>query len=76
MTFEPFLLRFDTGNAAFDGEDRGAEIARILRLMADRIEARGAVTDGVEWVVRDRNGNEIGGLNLSHRITHPDDEED
>ena len=75
MIYEPFEIRFDTGNAAFDGMDRGPEIARILRLMADRIEARGAATDGAEWAVRDRNGNTVGALVLSHRQTHPDDEE-
>lgn len=70
-----FHLKFDTGNAAFDGEDRATEIARILRTLAFRLEHRGAIADGIEWSVRDINGNTIGQLNVSHREVDEDDDD-
>lgn len=48
-------LTIDTGNAAFDDGNREAEVARILREAADKIEA------GYEdFTLRDYNGNKVG----------------
>lgn len=52
-----FTLEIDCGNAAFDGElERDTEVARILRLAAERIEA-GA---GDKGRLLDINGNIVG----------------
>lgn len=52
-----FILELDTDNDAFGGEwERGAEIARILRETADRVE-------GGSWnlfKLLDINGNTVG----------------
>jgi hypothetical protein len=53
-----FELMFTTDNAAF-GDDqfsRGAEIARILRAIADKIDKE-TMTRGT---ARDANGNKVG----------------
>jgi hypothetical protein len=51
-----FSIEFKTDNAAFDGDaDKQAEVARILRGIADKVEA------GADYgCVRDANGNTIG----------------
>lgn len=72
---DPLTITMDTANAAFDGEQRGPEIARILRKMADRLEARGDCVSGFEWVLYDVNGNHVGELVLSPREPSEDDEE-
>ena len=51
-----FILKFSTDNAAFDGDLRTEEIARILRQIADRIE--GECREGGR--IYDQNGNGIG----------------
>lgn len=48
-------LKFDTGNAAFDGDNEAHEIARILRLLAEKVEA-----GATEGYVYDINGNRVG----------------
>jgi len=67
-------IKFDTDNAAFDGEDRGPEIARILRVLANRLEQRGGVDAGAEWTIYDINGNHVGDLVLSHRDIDEEDD--
>jgi hypothetical protein len=52
-----FRLRIDTGNAAFDDDNRYAEVARILRALADRLDDRPGQTGGL---VVDINGNNVG----------------
>lgn len=47
--------------AAFDDESREAEIARILRAVADRIE--GGAICGL-WTLRDINGNFCGNVDF------------
>jgi len=50
-----FKLNIKTDNAAFDGDNRDAEVVRILREIAANIE------QGREaGVVRDINGNRVG----------------
>ena len=50
-----FKLQMDTDNAAFGDDDKGPEVARILREIAERIE------DGDEsGTCRDINGNTCG----------------
>lgn len=56
---DTFRVLIDTGNAAFDGDNLHAEIARILRTVAD-VVAHGQ-TSGV---VRDYNGNSVGSWSL------------
>ena len=52
-----FNLTINTDSAAFDEDERGHEIARILRRIADEIEEDSAVIRGM---VRDINGNKCG----------------
>lgn len=50
-----FKIEIDTGNAAFEDEGKGYEIARILRDIADKVE------NGAEsGIARDINGNKVG----------------
>jgi hypothetical protein len=55
-------LNIETGNAAFDADGGGlnAESARILRHVADRVEA-GQMSGNV----RDINGNTVGSFELT-----------
>lgn len=50
-----FRLIIGTDNAAFEGEWRGNEVARILRAVADQVEEGSTVGQ-----TRDVNGNEVG----------------
>ena len=52
-----FRLSFTTDNAQFDG-DPPRQIARILRELADTLDATGA--RGGAGGIRDENGNTIG----------------
>jgi hypothetical protein len=56
-----FTLNIECDNAAFgdDSAERGFEIARILRELAERIEASGAGSLS-GWTLRDVNGNRVG----------------
>ncbi len=61
-----FEAEIELGNAAFEGDNRRAEVARILRVLAERVE------QGQEnGVVYDVNGNLVGNWYLD-----PADEED
>ena len=53
-------IEFETYNAAFAYGNRGAEISRILRDIADRLEPRGSIASGDNWMIRDDNGNIVG----------------
>lgn len=69
-----FTMEFDMGNSAFEGDDAGFEIARILRQFADVFEGltRQQLADGdYPGKVTDINGNCIGDVNL-----YVDEEED
>ena len=55
-----FRLHFETDNAAFDGENKHPETARILRAIADDIEAGRRIRN-----ISDPNGNRIGVFALS-----------
>lgn len=50
-----FKLTIDTGNAAFEDEGKGCEIARILRAIADKVENGAESGKAV-----DLNGNTVG----------------
>lgn len=56
---EKFWAEFDLGNAAFEGEARPAEVVRILRGVADRVEQ-----GHDEGLVHDVNGNKVGAWTL------------
>jgi hypothetical protein len=53
-----FHVHMSTGNAAFE-EDRPAEIARLLRELADRVVDRGPGPTGILRLM-DINGNRVG----------------
>lgn len=63
-----FTLKVDTDNAAF-ADDPAPELARILRLVAERIEA------GDEFhyyqTIRDANGNDVGRYALKNADGSP-----
>jgi hypothetical protein len=62
MESQTFGLKFSTSNSAFDGQT-DAEIARILRQIADTFE-RGGLAEGI---IRDLNGNTIGRYEHRHQ---------
>jgi hypothetical protein len=59
-------ITFRTDTAAFDGLERGPEIARILRQLAATLEARSRLHLGYEADIRDANGNKVGEVVVSH----------
>jgi hypothetical protein len=60
-----FNLYVNTDNAPFQDDMLDAELARILRNVADRIEATG--TPGHYLTIFDANGNDVG------RFAHKED---
>ena len=54
-----FIIRIALENAAFADGEEGAELARILRKLADRIESAGEAPRCFENI-RDVNGNTVG----------------
>lgn len=52
-------IELATDNAAFE-DDRGAECARILRGLADRLEAGNFPSGSGAWGLFDANGNAVG----------------
>lgn len=56
-----FRLQLDTDNAAFEGEDKAPEIARILKVLASKIEHHGETAGAVH----DVNGNAVGKYRLT-----------
>lgn len=58
-------ITIDTENSAFDAQ-KGFEVARILRDLADRIQFDGNFTPEVyTHSLRDSNGNTVGGVKIS-----------
>lgn len=57
-------VQIDCGNAAFDEDQLGIELARILRAEADRLECESGSTCGAMITrsvnLRDINGNKVG----------------
>jgi len=53
---EEFLLRINTENDAFRGENLRPELARILRDLANTIDGGFSL----EGPIRDANGNKVG----------------
>ena len=62
-----FIIRINLENAAFADGNEGAELARILRKLADSIESAGEAPRCFEKV-RDVNGNTVG-----HYVAEPAD---
>ncbi|MEN6304888.1 MAG: hypothetical protein ABFD96_19310 [Armatimonadia bacterium] len=61
-----FNLNLNTDNAAFE-DNEGAETARILRALADRLENSAFDDYNGMWLLRDSNGNAVGSAWLSAR---------
>ena len=59
MMSKKLILKINTENAAFEGDNRNFELARILRMVAGQVE-----TNLPKFVVRDINGNSVGTLTL------------
>ena len=58
-------IEIDTDNAAFKGDDRRPEVARILRNLADHIQyGYVGLYHGHEQPLREINGNVIGSLEM------------
>lgn len=54
-------INIDMGSAAFE-EDAAGELARILRLLAERMDADGIQGPPHREALRDINGNTVGHL--------------
>lgn len=57
-----FKVKLETGNAAFDGDDKPVEIARILRQIAERVE-----NGQKSGPIHDINGNRVGRYDTSDK---------
>ena len=56
-----FRLVICTDNAAFDGDNHGPELARIMRMAAQHLEDAGGVPNGIYCGdILDSNGNRCG----------------
>lgn len=55
-----FKIEINTENAAFDEHLPGHEVARILRVLANRIQAEGLPGIGRAYKMADVNGNTVG----------------
>ena len=53
-----FQVVIDVENAAFDGQSRGGELARILRKLAEKLAD--APNGNIAGRLDDVNGNEVG----------------
>lgn len=77
-----FSLNIDMNNAAFDGDDIGPELARILRKLADKVDVdRESLADLAGLMsasVHDVNGNNVGDVYLEVDLDDdaPDPEEE
>jgi len=73
-----FSVEIKSGDAAFDAKNYQREVARILRELADRIEAiYDPVDEGVEEVsdfgfFHDINGNRCGKFWMTKQLTEED----
>lgn len=56
------ILEIEMDNAAF--EDNPAELSRIMRNLADKVEASGCAAVGDDFVAMDVNGNRVGRLEI------------
>lgn len=54
------MLEIDCGNAAFDDDDCGAELARIMESIAGRLRDISNLEGGFSFSLHDRNGNRVG----------------
>lgn len=54
------IIKIDTSNAAFQNGNSGAEIARILRELADKVDGQDVVFELIP--IYDSNGNRVGSL--------------
>ena len=59
-----FTLQVQTRNAAFE-DCQGAEVARILRALADSLEGCHVKVGSLSGILRDVNGNRVGDWKLT-----------
>ena len=57
---QAITLEIRTENAAFEDGNYSTEIARILRMAANRIENTYHENDGISFHLVDSNGNKVG----------------
>jgi hypothetical protein len=69
-------LSIEDDNSAFEGDQRGCEFARILRNLADRLERSSLLAVGIDWPLRDINGNTVGRAIVSEIERHSEDDID
>ena len=55
-----FKVVIDVENAAFEDENMGTELARILREVADTVDGTSGETESIWGTLRDVNGNKVG----------------
>lgn len=60
-------IELEDGNAAFDDDARGKELARILRQLADELENMDDGAHGLSGPLFDHNGNRSGSFELEAR---------
>lgn len=60
-----FTISIELGNAAFEGEDCGRELARILRKQADKLEGFASWDFPDQGGLWDVNGNKVGAWEVS-----------
>ena len=53
-------IHIRTTNDAFQDGNQGAELARILRKLADKLDDSDQPKRGEEWIIFDVNGNKCG----------------
>lgn len=66
-----FSLTVDMDNAAFDPEDKGRELRRILIKVCDDIDAPTPYLINAGQDVRDVNGNRVGAWEITDRAIEP-----
>lgn len=54
------LIEIEIDNAAFQDEPAGVEVARILRLIAQKVDGEDLCEPRFEMSLRDINGNRVG----------------
>ena len=74
-----FTLEITMDNTAFDGDELGIELSRILRAVSNRyyvLDREGIVESNPETVLKDINGNTVGSAWIEIDEEESDDDEE